>query len=170
MRVLPNFIAKRPYDAAEIDLAGTVVLSKSALHSPGDKVYGYLDLGKQPQNKQGSLAEYTIADGAMLVKRPSGMSAVHCAGVPLTSLTAYMALFDIAGLEDGQTVFVNGGSSSVGAYAIQMAKAHGLKVWASASGKNEEFVRGLGADEVRHGAVLLVIFSSHVVIIVPGLH
>jgi NADPH:quinone reductase-like Zn-dependent oxidoreductase len=53
-----------------------------------------------------------------------------------------------AKLEEGQCIFINGGSSSVGAFAIQIAKAKGCKVYASASGKNEEFVRGLGADEV----------------------
>lgn len=53
------------------------------------------------------------------------------------------------------SVFVNGGSSSVGAFAIQIAKAKGATVWASASGKNEQFVRSLGADEVSHLVVLI---------------
>jgi NADPH:quinone reductase-like Zn-dependent oxidoreductase len=148
MEILPNFIARRPYDAAELDLAGTVVLSKSALHSPGDKVFGWIEATVQMKTKQGSLAEYTIVPGEYLVPRPAGMSATDCAGVTLTSQTAYMAIMEVAGLQEGQTVFVNGGSSSVGAYAIQIAKAKGMKVWASASGKNEEFVRSLGVDEV----------------------
>jgi hypothetical protein len=63
-------------------------------------------------------------------------------------VTAYQGLVGMAGLEKGQRVFINGGSSSVGAFAIQIAKAKGCWVYASASGKNEEFVRGLGADEV----------------------
>jgi NADPH:quinone reductase-like Zn-dependent oxidoreductase len=152
MRMFPNFIARRPYDAAELDLAGTVVLSKSPLHAVGDKVYGCIDLGSQPKSKQGALAEYTIVPGTDLAKQPAGLSATDCAAIPLTAQTAHMGLLDVAGLKEGQTVFINGGSSSVGAYAIQIAKAHGIKVWASASGKNEEFVRGLGADEVSHAS------------------
>lgn len=46
------------------------------------------------------------------------------------------------------SVFVNGGSSAVGAFAIQFAKARGCTVWASASGKNGDFLKGLGVDEV----------------------
>ena len=81
---------------------------------------------------------------------------MHCLGTYTLTLP-FQCLFrsnslavDAQGnLEPGQTVFVNGGSSSVGAFAIQIAKAKGAaKVVASASGKNEEFVRGLGADEV----------------------
>lgn len=62
--------------------------------------------------------------------------------------TAYEGLIDIGKLEAGQTILINGGSSAVGAFAIQIAKAIGAKVVATASGRNEEFVRGLGADEV----------------------
>lgn len=64
-------------------------------------------------------------------------------------MTGYQALFQVAKLEAGQTVFINGGSTSVGAFAIIFAKARGIKVVASASGKNEAFVRKMGADEVR---------------------
>lgn len=65
-------------------------------------------------------------------------------------MTGYQALFQVAKLEAGQTVFINGGSTSVGAFAIIFAKARGIKVVASASGKNEAFVRSMGADEVRY--------------------
>ncbi|TBU35309.1 NAD(P)-binding protein [Dichomitus squalens] len=50
-------------------------------------------------------------------------------------------------LEAGQSVFINGGSTAVGSFAIQLAKAKGAHVAVSASGKNEEYVRNLGADE-----------------------
>ena len=52
-------------------------------------------------------------------------------------------------LQAGQTLFVNGGSTAVGAFAIQLAKARGARVVAAASAKNEAYVRALGADEVR---------------------
>lgn len=63
-------------------------------------------------------------------------------------MTAYQALAH-AKLEAEQTILINGGSSAVGAFAIQIAKAKGAKVYTTASAKNEEYVRKLGADEVR---------------------
>lgn len=64
-------------------------------------------------------------------------------------MTSYQALHKIAKLESEQTILVNGGSTAAGAFAIQLAKAVGAKVVATASGRNEEFVRKQGADEVR---------------------
>jgi NADPH:quinone reductase-like Zn-dependent oxidoreductase len=148
MRLMPNFVAKRPFAAAEYDLAGTVIISRSTLHAVGDRVYGWIDLPAQKTTKQGSLTEYTVVHGNLLHKRPDNMSAVDAAGIPLVAQTAWMGLFEIAKLQEGQTVFINGGSSSVGLFAIQLAKARGLTVWTSASGKNEELVRSVGADEV----------------------
>lgn len=84
-----------------------------------------------------------------LILRPPNVTATEAAGITLTAQTAYQALVEMARIEPGQAVFINGGSTAVGAFAIQIAKAKGCRVVASASGKNEEFVRGLGADEVR---------------------
>lgn len=84
-----------------------------------------------------------------LALRPSNISPIEAAGITLVGQTAYEALIDIGKLEAGQTVLINGGSSAVGVLAIQIAKAKGAKVVATASGKNEELVRGYGADEVR---------------------
>ncbi|KAJ7210996.1 hypothetical protein C8J57DRAFT_1454126 [Mycena rebaudengoi] len=72
---------------------------------------------------------------------PPNISVLDVAGFTLAAETAYQALFDC------QTVFINGGSSSVGAFAIQIAKAKGIRVVASASAKNEDFVRKLGVDD-----------------------
>lgn len=102
---------------------------------------------------QGSLAEYARVTGDHLVKRPANVSPTEAAGITLAGMTAYMALVDIGKIEPGQTVFVNGGSSSVGGFAIQIAKAKGCKVVAACSGKNIDFVKGLGADEVRLGGL-----------------
>jgi NADPH:quinone reductase-like Zn-dependent oxidoreductase len=125
-----------------------VVKSNSPLHQPGDRVFGIIPVPLQFPSKQGALAQYARLPGSNIVKRPDDMSAVDAAGFALAGETAYVGLFEVCKLEPGQMVFVNGGSSSVGAYAIQLAKAKGLTVWASASGKNEDFVRGLGADKV----------------------
>lgn len=98
-------------------------------------------------NKQGALSEYVAVPHTYIAKRPANVSEVEAAGVALTAMTALQAL-DLAGLEEGQTLFVNGGSTAVGAWAIQLAKIRGAKVVATASGKNEEYVRNKGADEV----------------------
>lgn len=82
-------------------------------------------------------------------KRPPNVTAIQAAGLTLVGLTAYKAVVDIADVQAGQRVFVNGGSSSVGAISIQISKIKGAHVAASASARNEQFVRQLGADEVR---------------------
>lgn len=148
MGLMPNFVAGRPFTAAEYEISGTVIASAALLHKPGDKVFGFLDIGQQKQTKQGALAEYTRFPAECLMSRPENMSAIDAAGVALVAQTAYMCLVDLAEVKQGQTVFVNGGSSAVGIFGIQIAKAKGAKVWASASGKNEALVRGLGAEEV----------------------
>ncbi|KAK0449774.1 uncharacterized protein EV420DRAFT_764194 [Desarmillaria tabescens] len=89
-------------------------------------------------------------ESTYLIRRPQNITPIEAAGVTSAAETAWQALFGhcCAGFEPGQTIFINGGSSSVGAFAIQIAKAKGAaRVVASASGQNEEFVKSLGADE-----------------------
>ena len=100
-------------------------------------------------NGYGALAEYTKVSAAHAAIRPKNVTPTEASGFLVAGLTAYQALFHIAKLEEGQSVFINGGSTSVGSFAIQLAKAKGARVAVSASGKNEQYVRGLGADEVR---------------------
>lgn len=97
---------------------------------------------------QGALAQYSRIPAKNVLKRPDGMSATDAAGFPLAGMTAYLSLMNLAKLEPGQSVFVNGGSTAVGAFAIQIAKAKGCKVDASCSAKNFERVKGFGADNV----------------------
>lgn len=98
---------------------------------------------------QGALTQYTRVPAINLVPRPVHITPTQAAGFSLAGQTAYQALVELAKLEEGQSVFINGGSTAVGAFAIQIAKAKGAHVTASASAKNEEYVRSLGADEVR---------------------
>ncbi|EPQ58438.1 NAD P-binding protein [Gloeophyllum trabeum ATCC 11539] len=146
MQLAPGFIARKPY-VPEHDLAGVVVESNDPAFSNGDNVYGIIHVQLNLKTRLGALSQYTRVPACNLVLKPENLSAVDVAGIPLAALTAYQALFDIAHLESEQCLLVNGGSSAVGAFAIQMAKAKGCKVTATASAKNEEFVRGLGADE-----------------------
>ena len=99
--------------------------------------------------RQGALAEYIRVPTDYFVLRPSNITPVQAAGITLAAMTSYQALIHVGKLESEQTILVNGGSSAVGAFAIQIAKAKGAHVVATASGKNEAFVRKMGADEVR---------------------
>lgn len=97
--------------------------------------------------RQGALQQYAKLPASHLVLRPSNLTPIEASGIALAGLTAWQGLFNAGKLEAGQTVFINGGSSAVGAFAIQFARAKGANVATSASGKNEAFVRGLGADD-----------------------
>lgn len=98
---------------------------------------------------QGSLAEYTKVPEECLVPKPEHVKPTEAAGLGYAGLTAYQGLFKTLKLEPGQSVFINGGSTSVGMYAIQMAKAKGCTVTVTGSTKKEELLRSLGADHVR---------------------
>jgi NADPH:quinone reductase-like Zn-dependent oxidoreductase len=146
MTILPNSLLKRP---AELEYAGEVVdADPSTGFAPGDKVAGFVTPETHITDRRGALAQYISAKPKELVKRPEFLSTVEASGVLGVGLTAYQALFEVAKLrqEPGQSVFINGGSTSVGMYAIQIAKSYGIKVTASASPRNAKLVEELGAE------------------------
>ncbi|EPS94590.1 NAD-binding protein [Fomitopsis schrenkii] len=147
MKTTPGFLVKRPY-IPESDLAGVVVDANGTTLKEGEHVFGWIPV-EVPNTKArpGTLAQYTRVPADNLIPVPPGLTTVQAAGITLAAVTAYQALFDTGGLQPEQSVFVNGGSTAVGAFAIQLAKAVGCRVAASASAKNEAYVRGLGADE-----------------------
>lgn len=107
----------------------------------GDAVFAMLDL-----TRGGAYAEYAVVGIAEAARKPPGLSHVEAAAVPLVALTGWQAMFDAAGLSEGQTVLIHGGSGGVGSIAIQLAKAHDARVITTASDRNLDFVRSLGAD------------------------
>ncbi|KZV71490.1 NAD(P)-binding protein [Peniophora sp. CONT] len=131
----------------EYELAGTIVDANGTHFAPGDEIVAHITPPLAHKTKQGALAEYVWTDANNCVIRPANITPTQAAGVPLAGQTAWQGLFENGGLQDGQTVFVNGGSTAVGSFAIQWAKARGCRVVASASAKNEQYVRDLGADE-----------------------
>ncbi|KAF5358032.1 hypothetical protein D9756_001938 [Leucocoprinus leucothites] len=146
MKVLPNFIARRP-NVAEHDFTGVIVDSNRTHFNNGDEVFGWIPVYLNMSTSQGALAQFVRVPADHLVLRPRNITPVQAAGISLASLTAYQALFDIAHLEANQTILISGGSTAVGAFAVQLAKASGARVIATASGRNEQHVRDLGADE-----------------------
>ncbi|KAG8934052.1 hypothetical protein FRC02_010644 [Tulasnella sp. 418] len=147
MKTMPNFMAKRPR-TAEYDFSGVVVKENNSGYTIGDEVYGWVPAAPNfPNHGQGALASYIAHHSRYIAKKPASMSFDESAGLGLTGLTALYG-FDIGNLQDGQTIFINGGTSSVGIMAIQIAKTRGCEVTASCSAKNIGFVKNLGADEV----------------------
>lgn len=110
---------------------------------------------------QGSLQQYLVCPSNRIVPRPANLKPTEASGLALVGLTAYQVVFNLAKIEPGQSVFINGGSTSVGIIATQMLKSIGCTVTVSASGAKEEFVKSIGADHVRPVShSLLVCFAS----------
>lgn len=110
----------------------------------GDEVFG-MPLFPRAAN---AYAEYVAAPSRHFWFKPARLSHVQAAALPLVGLTALQALSDIAKVEPGQKVLIHGGGGGLGHVAIQIAKALGAYVIATASASKRDFVRMLGADEV----------------------
>jgi NADPH:quinone reductase-like Zn-dependent oxidoreductase len=109
----------------------------------GDAVYGMLDF-----TRNGAYAEYVAARTLNLAFKPNSVGHIQAGAVPLTSLTAWQSLFEVAGLKSGQTVLIHGAAGGVGHFAVQFAKWKGARVIGTAAASNESFLRELGADRV----------------------
>ena len=109
----------------------------------GDEVYAY---ARRPVIKHGTFAEYISLPESYLAKRPQKISMEEAGGIPLVGLTAYQSIFDAGKMKEGQTLLILGASGGVGTLAIQLAKAHGIKVIGVASEKNHDYMKELGAD------------------------
>ncbi len=106
---------------------------------PGDEVFGWGD---------GGLAEFAAVPEGQLALKPSSLSLVEAAVVPVSGFTALQALRDAGGLRARQRVLVVGGSGVVGTFAVQIAKALGAEVTALQGPGGRDLVRELGADHV----------------------
>ncbi len=80
----------------------------------------------------GGYAQYAIADAGSVMPVPAGVSLIEAAALPETVMTVWANVFDMAGLKAGETFLVQGGASGIGTTAIQMAKALGARVFATA--------------------------------------
>lgn len=96
---------------------------------------------------QGGYAEYTIATIVDMAKKPQRLSFEAASTLPTAATTAWRFLIEIAGMKSGGTVFVHGGAGGVGSAAIQIAKARGAHVIATASAHNQEYLQSIGVDE-----------------------
>ena len=127
------------------DVAGVVTRVGSAVRDfqVGDEVYA------RPRDLRiGTFAEYIAIDQDDVAPKPASLTLHEAAAVPLVSLAAWQALVDRAHVKPGQKVLVHAGSGGLGSTVIQLAKHLGATVATTASGKNAELVRSLGADVV----------------------
>jgi NADPH:quinone reductase-like Zn-dependent oxidoreductase len=142
---LKSFI---PYDMPLImglDVSGVIdqVGRAVTMFKPGDAVYARPDTFRN-----GAYAEFIAVKEAEVTAKPKTISHVEAATLPLVSITAWESLFTTAKLEAGQRVLIHAGAGGVGSIAVQLARAKGAHVTATASAGKVALVQSLGADEV----------------------
>ncbi len=127
------------------DLSGEIVAMGPGVSGlrVGDQVYGVTN----PQFV-GAYAEYALASADMVSDKPTALTHVEAASVPVVAVTAWQALFDQAQLKAGQTVVIHGAAGNVGSYAVQLARQAGVQTIAIASMGDISAVRDLGANTV----------------------
>ena len=123
------------------DIAGTVEKTGASVKKfkAGDAVYSYLE--------GGGYAEFALTKESETALKPRNINFVEAAAVPLAATTAWQALVDEARLSSGQSVLIHGGSGGIGSFAIQIAKARGAKVIATASTEHQTLLKQLGVDQ-----------------------
>jgi NADPH:quinone reductase-like Zn-dependent oxidoreductase len=107
----------------------------------GDPVFGVTD-----QGIEGCYAEKLAINAAIIAKKPDRLGHAEAAALGLTSLTALWAVEDTAKLMSGETILIQGGAGGVAGFAIQLSKYLGATVLTTASERNHDYVKSLGAD------------------------
>src|SRR4030095_14374890 len=127
-----------------MDAAGIVGTkgSKISKLKAGDPVYAFFTL-----SEEGGYAEFAVAKESEAARKPASITYEQAAAVPAAGSTAWQALIDAGKLSSAQTVRIHGGSGGVGHMAIQIAKARGARVIATASTANQDFLKKLRADQ-----------------------
>ena len=115
---------------------------------PGDAVYGFpgADPGTSMEFSRGTFAEYVCLRTDEVAAAPQSVPLADAGAIPLAAMTAWHGLMTQGEMQRGQRVLIQGGSGGVGHFAVQFAHRLGATVYATASGRNTEFLRELGAD------------------------
>lgn len=109
----------------------------------GEEVFGMNDWFAE-----GATAEYCLTVPSIIARKPVHLSHAEAAAVPIGALTAWQGLLDRAHLRAGECLLVHGAAGAVGVFVVQLGRLHGGEVFATASGRNREFVSQLGATKV----------------------
>ncbi|MGH8760733.1 MAG: NADP-dependent oxidoreductase [Burkholderiales bacterium] len=126
------------------DLSGVVEATGPGVAGleEGEEVYSRPDIARD-----GADAEYIVVRETEVALKPKSIDHIHAAAIPLAALTAWQSLFDAGGLSTGQKVLIHAAAGGVGSFAVQLAKWKGAHVIGTASKRNQDFVKNLGADE-----------------------
>lgn len=132
------------------DVAGIVEKPGFALpeFQPGDEVIGYV---REDVVRRGTYAEKVAAPMRTLARKPRNVSWAQAAALPLAGLTAYQALNDYLKVGPGDTVLVHAAAGGVGLFATQLALIGGARVIGTASERNHDALRAMGAEPVSYG-------------------
>ena len=140
----PDGCSRLPFiPSHEVSGVVAAVASDVADMDVGEAVYGLTDFFRD-----GAAAEYIAVCAADLAPKPRSLDHASAAATPLSALTAWQALFDHAQLAPGQRVLIHGAAGGVGSFAVQLAHWRGAHVIGTASARNADFVREIGADDV----------------------
>lgn len=128
-----------------LDCAGTVLAVGTGVtrFAVGDRVYG----SPNPKH-QGVCSEKAVLKASELAHTPTSLTDLEAASLPLAGLTAWQCLVDAAKVQPGEKVLILGGAGGVGSLAIQIAKALGAEVAATASPRNHALMERLGVDHI----------------------
>jgi NADPH:quinone reductase-like Zn-dependent oxidoreductase len=128
------------------DFSGVVVEAPYAAHplQPGTEVYGFVPVPRY----SGAYAEYASVPGLSVIPKPTTLSHVEAAAVPVAALTAWGMVVDTAKAHEGQRMLIHAGAGGVGHFAVQFAAYFGAHVIATGSARNTSWLRELGATEV----------------------
>lgn len=128
-----------------LDVAGTIDALGPGVTGwqIGDKVFYHGDF-----SRPGGYAEYTVTKAHVIASIPPGVSFAQAAALPCAGLAAYQSIFRKLHLQAGQTVLVQGGAGGVGGFAVQLGAHVGARVFATASARNFDYVKKLGAETV----------------------
>ncbi|MEU5582258.1 NADP-dependent oxidoreductase [Streptomyces huasconensis] len=136
------------------DVAGVVVRPGASApeFKAGDEVIGYV---REDFLSRGTFAEYVAAPVRTLAPKPRNLSFEEAAGLPLAGLTAYQVMVKALQVKDGDTVLVHAAAGGVGSLAVQLGRHAGARVIGTASERNHDFLRELGAEPVTYGDGLI---------------
>ena len=98
------------------------------------------------QKEGGSWAEYAVAKQTALIKLPGNLTAEEGASIPIAGKTALECMREL-NLNNGDSLFIAGASGAIGTFVIQLAKAKGIRISASASQKNHDYMKSLGVEQ-----------------------
>ncbi|MET7838214.1 NADP-dependent oxidoreductase [Streptomyces sp. NPDC005356] len=132
------------------DVSGVVIRPGAAVTEfvTGDEVIGYV---REDFLSRGTFAEYVAAPVRTLARKPRNLTYEEAAGLPLAGLTAYQVLTGALAVQEGDVVLVHAAAGGVGSIAVQLGRHLGARVIGTASERNHDFLRELGAEPVTYG-------------------